>query len=78
MSPPDGGLPKRIVDRIHRYAREGRALRVRYGSSGGLVLALKPGSAPIVVFRATGDRFLEMRTAALIEWLRAEKQFRCD
>jgi hypothetical protein len=78
MPEPECSLPKRIVDRIHRYAAEGRALRVRYGSAGGLLLALKAGSAPLVVFRETGERFVEMRSTALIEWFRAKRNRSSD
>jgi len=73
MRDPGGGLPRRIVDRIHRYARDGRALRVRYGKSGGLMVALKAGCAPLVIFRESGERFIEMRSSALLEWFRAKK-----
>ena len=74
MSDPGTGLPKWIVDRIHRYARDGRALRTRYRNASGLLVALKAGSTPLVVFRETGERFFEMRSRALVEWFRAEKQ----
>jgi hypothetical protein len=67
-------LPQRIVDRIHRYARDGRGLRVRYGKAGGLLVAFKAGCAPLVIFRETGERFIEMRSSALLEWFRAKKQ----
>jgi hypothetical protein len=68
----DTSLPKAVVDRISRYAREGRQLRAVFGPEGCRLLAVAGGAIPAVVLRAeTPDQFARLRTAALLEWKRA-------
>jgi hypothetical protein len=69
--PAPGLLPKAVLDRIHRYAREGREPLARYEPDGCLLLAIATGQLPIVVLRSTREAFGEIRSAALLEWLRA-------
>ncbi len=65
-------LPKPVVDRISRYAKEGRELRAVFGPDGCRLLAVAGGCIPVVVLRAdTPDQFAQLRTAALLEWRRA-------
>lgn len=65
-------LPKPVVDRIGRYAKEGRQLRAVFGPEGCRLLAVAGGRIPVVVLRAdTPDQFARLRTAALLEWKRA-------
>jgi len=65
-------LPKPVVDRISRYAKEGRQLRAVFGPEGCRLLAVAGGRIPVVVLRAdTLDQFARLRTAALLEWRRA-------
>lgn len=65
-------LPKPVVDRISRYAKEGRELRAVFGPDGCRLLAVAGGSVPVVVLRAeTPEQFARLRTAALLEWKRA-------
>lgn len=65
-------LARPVLDRIRRYAKEGRELRVRYGPGDCLLLALKDGQHPVVILRATRGQFTEMRGAAVLHWVRAE------
>lgn len=64
-------LPKAVLDRIHRYAKEGRAPLARYEPDGCLLLAIMSGQLPVVVLRSTREDFTEIRSAALVEWLRS-------
>jgi hypothetical protein len=64
------GLPKPVLDRIHRYAKEGWAPRTRYGHDGCLLLASSMGRVPVVILRSTRKEFSEIRSAALVEWMR--------
>jgi hypothetical protein len=65
-------LPKPVVDRIGRYAKEGRELRAVFGPEGCRLLAVAGGRMPVVVLRANSmDQFAHLRTAALLEWKRA-------
>ena len=68
-------LPRPVVDRISRYAAEGRQLRTVFGSQGYRLLAVTLGRVPAVVLRAdNADQFAEMRSAVLVEWLRIRRQ----
>lgn len=64
-------LPKAVLDRIRRYAMEGREPLARYEPDGCLLLAIMTGQLPVVVLRSTREDFTEVRSAALIAWLRA-------
>ena len=70
-------LPKAVLDRIHRYAKEGREPLARYEPDGCLLLAIATGQLPVVVLRSTREDFTKIRSAALIEWLRAA-EFRTE
>jgi hypothetical protein len=67
---PSNRLPKAVLDRIHRYAKEGREPLARYEPDGCLLLAIASGQLPVVVLRSTREDFTEIRSAALVEWLR--------
>jgi hypothetical protein len=67
-------LPKPVLDRIRRYAREGREPRARYGPDGCLLIAFANGQAPVVILRSTRREFSEIRSAALVEWMRAARK----
>ena len=67
-------LPKPVLDRIHRYAREGREPRVRYGPNDCLLLASAHGQLPVVVLKSSVQEFPQIRSAALVEWLRVSKR----
>ena len=64
-------LPKAVLDRIRRYAKEGREPLARYEPDGCLLLAIASGQLPVVVLRSTREDFTEIRSAALVEWLHA-------
>jgi RNA:NAD 2'-phosphotransferase (TPT1/KptA family) len=64
-------LPKPVIDRIRRYAQEGREPRARYGHDGCFLLAVTNTQAPVVILRSTRQEFPEIRSAALVEWMRA-------
>lgn len=66
-------LPKPVIDRIRRYALEGREPRARYGHDGCMLMAFAMGQAPVVILRSTRREFAEIRSAALIEWMRAAR-----
>ena len=66
-------LPKPVIDRIRRYAKEGRQPLARYGHDGCLLLALANNQLPVVVLRSTRKEFTEIRSAALVEWTRAAR-----
>jgi hypothetical protein len=68
---PSNPLPKAVLDRIHRYAKEGREPLARYEPDGCQLLAIASGQLPIVVLRSTREDFTQIRSAALVEWLRA-------
>ena len=63
-------LPKPVLDRIRRYATEGREPRARYGHDGCVLVALAMGQPPVVIVRSTRQEFTEVRSAALLEWTR--------
>ena len=68
-------LPRPVVDRISRYAAEGRQLRTVFGSQGYRLLAVTLGRVPAVVLRAdNADQFAEMRSAVVEEWLRIRRR----
>lgn len=67
-------LPKPVMDRISRYAGEGRELRAVFGPDGCRLVAVAAGCVPAVVLRAdTHEQFARLRTAALLEWNRATR-----
>lgn len=67
-------LPKPVLDRIRRYAKEGWEPRSVFGHDGCRLLAVSAGENPIVVLRAASrDGFSELRSAAMVEWMRAAK-----
>ena len=66
-------LPKTVLQRIHRYAREGRELKAVYKSGESRLLATAFGEMPIVVLRAAdAEQFAEMRSEAFMEWRRTQ------
>ena len=67
-------LPKPVLDRIHRYAGEGRVPLVRYDNGICSLLAVADWQSPVVVLRSTRDKFSAMRSAALTEWTRAVRR----
>jgi RNA:NAD 2'-phosphotransferase (TPT1/KptA family) len=66
-------LPKPVLDRIRRYAKEGREPRARYGHDGCALLAFANGQLPVVILRSSRKDFTETRSAALVEWTRAAR-----
>ena len=66
-------LPKPVLDRIRRYAQEGREPRARYGHDECLLMAFANGQTPVVILRSTRREFAEIRSAALVEWMRAAR-----
>lgn len=66
-------LPKPVLDRIHRYAAEGRVLQVSYGEDGCRLLAVANWRLPAVILRSPKDKFAEMRNAAQAEWTRTAR-----
>ena len=66
-------LSKPILDRIRRYAQEGREPIARYGYDGCLLMAITTGQPAVVILRSTRREFAEIRSAALIEWMRAAR-----
>jgi hypothetical protein len=66
-------LPKPVLDRIHRYAAEGRVLQVSYGEDGCRLLAVTNWQLPAVILRSSKDKFAEMRSAAQTEWTRTAR-----
>ena len=66
-------LPKPVVDRIHRYAKEGRQPGTRLGQDSCSLLALAFGQLPVVILRSNPKQFTAVRSAALSEWTRAAR-----
>lgn len=67
-------LPKVVLDRISRYAGEGRQLRAVFGPEGCRLVAVAAGCVPAVVLRAdTHEQFAQLRTAVMLEWERATR-----
>jgi hypothetical protein len=71
QSDPGKALPKPVLDRIHRYAAEGRVLQVSYGEDCCRLLAVANWQLPVVILRSSKDKFAEMRVAAQSEWTRS-------
>jgi len=69
-------LPRAVVDRIHRYAEEGRVPQVRYELDHCLLLAVSKWQLPAVLLRSSRAQFTGMRAAALTEWARASRSKR--
>src|SRR5713226_7113466 len=67
-------LPRPVLDRIRRYASEGRVPLVRYEHGYSLLLAVATGQIPVVVLRAPSEEFAELRRAVLVEWTRTAKR----
>jgi hypothetical protein len=64
-------LSKPVLDRIRRYAKQGRELHARYGQDCCLLVAVAAGQTPVVILRSARDQFTELRKAAIVEWMRA-------
>jgi hypothetical protein len=69
-------LPKPVLDRINRYAEEGRALQASYERDYCRLLAVANWQRPAVILRSSALEFSEMRTAAQAEWTRATRKHR--
>ena len=69
-------LPKPILDRIHRYAEEGRALQASFEPDCCRLLAVANWQPPIVLLRSAPGKFAEMRGAAQTEWTREARRRR--
>lgn len=68
-------LPKTVLQRIHRYAREGRQLKAVYHPGESRLLAVTLGEMPMLVLRASNaEQFAEMRSEAFMEWRRTLKK----
>jgi len=67
-------LPKPVLDRIHRYAAEGRVLQVSYEEDCCRLLAVMNWQLPAVILRSSKDQFPEMRSAAQTEWTRVARK----
>jgi len=67
-------LPKPVLDRIHRYAAEGRVLQVSYEEDCCRLLAVTNWQLPAVILRSSKDKFAAMRSAAQTEWTRAARK----
>jgi len=64
-------LPKPVLDRIRRYAKEGRQPGTRLSSDSCSLLALAFGQLPVVIVRSSPKQFRDIRSAAMVEWSRA-------
>ena len=68
-------LPKPVIDRIGRFAREGRQLRSMVGPEGYSLLATAMYRQPVVLARANNaEEFAGIRSAVVSEWSRIRKQ----
>ncbi len=67
-------LPKPVLDRINRYAEEGRVLQASYEHDYCRLLAVANWQLPAVILRSSKDKFTEMRNAAQTEWARAARR----
>jgi len=65
-------LSKPVLDRIRRYSRAGWEPHARYGRDVCLLLAIAAGCLPVVILRCAREQFTEIRSAAMIEWLRSQ------
>jgi hypothetical protein len=70
-------LPRPVLDRIRRYAQEGREPRARYGQDSCMLEAVAMGQPNVVILRTTRREFTEIRSAALVEWMRAARTKTC-
>jgi hypothetical protein len=66
-------LPRPVLDRIRRYAQEGRQPLARYGADSCMLLAVAMGKPNVVILRSTRREFTEIRSAALVEWTRVAR-----
>jgi hypothetical protein len=69
-------LPKPVVDRIRRYAEEGRVLHASYEHNCCRLLAMADWQLPVVLLLSTRGKFTELHSAALTEWTRAARRHR--
>jgi hypothetical protein len=69
-------LPKPVIDRIHRYAEEGRTPQTSYEGDCCRLLAVANWQLPVVLLRSTRGNYTAMRRAALSEWTRATCKIR--
>ena len=69
-------LPKPVLDRINRYAEEGRVLEASYERDYCRLLAVANWQRPAVILRSSAVEFSQMRSAAQIEWTRATRKHR--
>jgi len=67
-------LTRPVLDRIRRYAKEGWEPHARYGHDSCLLVAVANGQIPVVILRSARKEFSELRSAAMVEWLRARKR----
>ncbi len=67
-------LPKPVLDRINRYAEEGRVLQTSYEQDYCRLLAVANWQLPAVILRSSKDKFSEMRNAVQTEWTRAARR----
>jgi hypothetical protein len=70
-------LPRPVLDRIRRYAQEGRQPLARYGQDACMLVAVAMGQPNVVILRTTRREFTEIRSAALVEWMRAARTKSC-
>ena len=64
-------LPRTVLDRIHRYAAEGREPKAVYRAGDYRLLAVATGQVPVVIVRAANqDQFDDVRGEVLEEWQR--------
>ena len=69
-------LSKPVLDRIRRYSKAGWEPHARYGRDVCLLVAVAAGQIPVVILRCARYQFAELRSAALVEWLRPEQSAR--
>jgi hypothetical protein len=69
-------LPKPVLDRINRYAEEGRVLVASYERDYCRLLAVGNWQRPAVILRSSAVEFSQMRSAAQTEWTRATRKHR--
>ena len=69
-------LPKPVLDRINRYAEEGRVLVASYERDYCRLLAVGNWQRPAVILRSSVLQFTEMHSAAQTEWMRVARRHR--
>jgi len=69
-------LPKPVLDRINRYAEEGRVLEASYERDYCRLLAVANWQRPAVILRSSAVEFSQMRSAGQTEWTRATRKHR--